>query len=81
VDQPDRHRIQEVELLATAPPGHHQAGFLEQLQMLHHAETGHLEASFERAQALPVVAEKLIQQSPPRRVGQGLEHIVHASRV
>ena len=79
MDEPDRDRVQEVELLPAPPPGDDQAGLLELLQVLHHAEAGHLEALLERAQRLPVLAEELVEQAPPRRIGQGPEHLVHAA--
>ena len=33
----------------------------------------------ERAQRLPVLAEELVEQAPPGRIGQGSEHRVHAA--
>ena len=59
------------------PPGDDQAGFLEQLQVLHDAETGHREMRPQRAQRLPVLAEELIEKGPPRRIRERLEHPVH----
>ena len=47
------------------------------LQVLHHAEAGHVEALLERAQGLAVLAEQLVEQAPSGRVGQGPEHVVH----
>ena len=32
----------------------------------------------ERLEALPVLDEELVQELPPGRIGQGLEHLVHA---
>jgi len=81
VDEPDRDRVQEVELLAPSPPGDHEARLLELLQVLHHAEARHLEAPLERAQRLPVLAEELVEQAPPRRIGEGSEHRVHAGTI
>jgi hypothetical protein len=77
VDEPDRDRVQEVQLLAPAPPGHDQAGLLELPQVLHHPEAGHGEAPLERGQRLAVLAEELVEQAPPRGVGQRSEHRVH----
>ena len=42
VDEADRDGVQEMQLLATLPLGHDQAGLLEQLQVLHHAEVAPL---------------------------------------
>jgi hypothetical protein len=38
VDEPDRNRVEEVVLLAAAPARDHEAGLLEHLEVLHHAE-------------------------------------------
>src|SRR5215212_605712 len=78
VDEPDRDRVQEMEFLAPSSPGYHQARLLELPQVLHHAETRHREAPLERAQRLPVLTEELVEQSPPSRISEGLEHRVHA---
>ncbi len=72
VDEPDRDRVEEVELLAASPLGHHQPRLLELLQMLHHPEAGHREAFFERTQRLPILSEELVEQAPPSRIGEGL---------
>ena len=77
VDEPDRDRVQEVELLAPPSPGHHQAGLFELLQVLHHAEPRHGEAPLELAQRLAVPAEELVEEAPPGRIGKCPEHIVH----
>ena len=37
-----------------------------------------VEALLERAQRLAVLAEELVEQAPPGRIGQRLEHLVHA---
>ena len=78
MDEPDRDRVQEVELFPPPPSGDHQAGVLELLEVLHHAEARHLETTLERAQGLTVLAEELVKQAPPGRIGKGSEHLVHA---
>lgn len=78
VDEPDRDGVQEVELFPAAASGHDQAGFLELLEVLHHAEAADAEACLERAERLPVLTEELVEEAAPRRVGQCLEHFVHA---
>ena len=80
MDEPDGDRVQEVELLPAPPPGDDEAGLLEQLQVLHDPEAGHVEALLERAQRLAVLAEELVEQLAPRRIGEGPEHRVHAGR-
>ena len=79
MDEPDRDGVQEVELLAPAPRGHDEPGLLEHPQVLHHAEARHRQPPLERAQRLPVLAEELVEQAPPGRVGERPEHLVHAA--
>ena len=81
MDEADRDRVEEVQLLPAPPPGDDEARFLELLQVLHHAEAGHREAGFERAQRLPVLPEQLVEQAPSGRIGQGPEHLVHATKI
>ena len=81
VDEADRDRVQEVELLAASPLGDHQPRLLELLQVLHHAEAGHREAFLEGAQGLAVFPEELVEQAPSRGIGQGSEDFVHAERI
>src|SRR3954454_2383435 len=77
VDDPDRDGVEEVELLPPAPPGDHQPGLLEHLEVLHDAEARHGHARLERVQCLPVLTEELVEQTAPRGVAQGPEHVVH----
>ena len=56
----------------------HEARLLEHPQVLHDAEARHRQPPLERAQRLPVLLEQLVEQAPARRVGEGLEHRVHA---
>ena len=79
VDEPDRDGIQEVQLLAPASLRHDEAGLLEDPQVLHDAEARHRQTLLQRAQRLPVFLKQLVEQPPARRVGEGLEHRVHAA--
>src|SRR4051794_17693999 len=81
VDEADRDRVQEVELLATAPLRRHEARVLEHAQMLHHAEARHRQPALEAAQRLPVVAKELVQQTSPRGISQRPEHLIHVSTI
>jgi hypothetical protein len=81
VDEPDRDGVQEMQLLAPAPPGYDEAGLLEHAQVLHHTEARHRQAPLECAQRLPVLLEQLVEQASSCRVGEGPEHIVHAGGV
>ena len=76
VDQPDRHRVQEVELLPALPAGDDEPGVLEHAQVLHHAEAGHLELGLELRERAAVTLEEPVEQVAPRRVGERLEDLV-----
>ena len=67
-----------MELFSALLPGRDEMRLLEDLQVLHHAEAGHRQPGFELGQRLPVALEELVEQLPPRRVGEGPEHRVHA---
>jgi hypothetical protein len=77
VDEPDRDGVQEMQLLASAPPGGDETRLFEQFQMLHDAEPRHRQPLFERAQRLAVLAEEFVEQAAARRVGEGFEDVVH----
>ncbi|MET3172489.1 UNVERIFIED_ORG: hypothetical protein ABIB52_000313 [Arthrobacter sp. UYCu721] len=81
MDQPDGHRIQEVEFLPAPTAGDHQAGVLQQLEVLHDPVAGHVEALLQRVQGLPVFLEEFIEQVAAGGVGEGLEYGVHAFRI
>ena len=78
VDEPDRDGVQEVELLPTPPLGDDEAGLLQLPEVLHDPEARHRKPRLEFGQRLAVGPEELIEQAPPGRVGQRLEHLVHA---
>ena len=73
VDQPDRHHVQEVQLLAARPPGDDEAGVLEDAQVLHDAEARHLELRLELGQRAPVAHEELVEQEAASWVCECLE--------
>jgi hypothetical protein len=76
VDQPDRHRVQEVQLLPPRAARRHQARVLQQAQVLHHAEARHRELRLELGQRAPVAREEPVEEVPPGRIGERLEHAV-----
>ena len=78
MDEPDRDRVEEVELLASAPARGHEPCLLEHLEVLHHAEARHRRPLLERAERLPILGEEPVEQFPSRRVGECLEDRVHA---
>ena len=51
-------------------------GFLQQAEVLHHAEAGHLQLRLELRQRAAVTREEPVEQEAPRRVGERLEHAV-----
>ena len=81
VDEPDRHGVQVVQLLAALPPCDDEPGLLEQLEVLHDAEAGHREPLHERTERLPVLAIERVEQLPASRVGQCAEHRVHVRTI
>ena len=74
--QPDRHGIQEVELLAPRSPGHDETRILEHPQMLHDAEARHLDLRLELRERAAVTFVEPVEQEPPRRIGERLEDVV-----
>src|SRR4051794_26994223 len=81
VDEPDRDGVEEVQLLAAAPASDYEVRLLEHLQVLHHAEARHRQPALERGERLAVLLEQEVEQRPPRRVRQRLEHLVHDQRI
>ena len=75
----DGDRVEEMELLPALLPRDHQSGVLEDAEVLHDAEAGHVAAPAELGEGLPVTTEELIEQATTGRVGQGLEDRIHGS--
>ena len=78
VDQPDGNRVEVVQLLAAPSLGDDQPCLFQQTQVLGHPDAGHVETLDQGIQRLPVAPEQLVEQFPPCRVGQRLEHQFHA---
>jgi len=74
VDQPDRYRVQEVQLLSPCSARDHEARVLEHTQVLHDAEAGHLQLGLELGERAAVTLEEPVEEESPRRVREGLEH-------
>jgi hypothetical protein len=70
-----------MKFLATPTAGHHQAGFLQDPEVLHDSVARHVEVCLEGVEGLPVVPEELVQEIATGGVGQGLEYGVHNSRI
>src|SRR5581483_4291368 len=73
VDLLERHRVEEVQLLAAAPLHGHQVRGFEDRQVLGDALAGDLEMPAQLAERLPVVGVQPVEQLAPSRVGEGLE--------
>ncbi len=59
---------------------HDEPRLLEHLEVIHDAEALHRQALLQSAQRLHVLLEQLVEQAAARRVGEGLEHCVHAAQ-
>jgi hypothetical protein len=81
VDEPNRYRIEEVELLSATASGDDESRVLENLEMLHDAEARHHETLLERTQRLAVLAEEFIEQLAPSRIRQCPEDLVHTVKI
>ena len=83
VDQPDRHRVEKVQLLPARPPRDDETGLLEHAQVLHDAEARHLQLGLQLGERAAVTHEEPVEQEATGRVGECLEHAVvvgHADR-
>jgi hypothetical protein len=56
--------------------GHYEAGVLQHLEVLHHTEPRHLQLGLELGQRAAVTLEEPVEQEPPGRVRERLEHAV-----
>src|SRR6478672_9967995 len=74
VDQPDRHRVEVVELLPAPAARDDEARLLEHLEVLHDPEARHLQPGLELDARAAVTLEKPIEEMPPSRIGKRLEN-------
>ncbi len=74
VDEPDRYRVQEVQLLPPCFARDHEACVFEHAQMLHDAEAGHLQFGLELGERAAVTLEEPVEEEATRRVRECLEH-------
>ena len=77
VDEPDRDRVQVVQLLPAAFARDHETGPLQHLEVLHHPEPRHRHALLQGGQSLTVLGEERIEKVTPGRVCESLEHLIH----
>ena len=72
-----RHRIQIMKFVPSPPNDGHQIRVLQQPKMFRHRLPRHIHANAKLAQRLPVIRLQPVQQFPPGRIRQRLEHLVH----
>src|SRR5438093_2120651 len=83
-DRMDRHRIDEMQLLAALAPRRQQVGFFENGEMLRHGLAGHVVPFAQLAQRLAVLPAEAIQQPPAIGIRQGAEDrvlVVHPANM
>ena len=77
VDEPDRHRVQVMVLVAPLLAGHDESRLFQDPEMPHDPEPGQLRnLGLQLAERHAVALKQPVQQQSPCRVGQGLEHQV-----
>jgi hypothetical protein len=76
VNQTNRHRVQEVQLLPARPARDDQAGIFEHAQVLHDAEARHLQLRLEICERAAVTDKEPVEEEAARRVGECLEDAV-----
>jgi len=73
----ERHGIQKVELFAPMPDHGEKVGGFENLEVLGHGLTGHVEMGAEFRQRLPVGLVQLVEELTAARVSEGFEYVIH----
>jgi len=69
-DRVDRHGIDEVQFFASLPLRRNQIGLFQNLQMLAHRLTCHLDAFAQLTESLRVTSVQSIKQLTPTAIGQ-----------
>src|SRR5580704_11899595 len=77
-DFEDRHRVEEMQLLAATPDDGDQVRIFQQFQMLGHRLPSHVQVFTKLSECLAILCEEFIEQLPARRVGECFEHLVHS---
>ena len=74
VHETDRHRVEEVALLAPDLDGRHEPGLFQDPQVLHDPEPRHLrQVLAQLPERLAIALEEPIEQFSPIRIGEGPE--------
>jgi hypothetical protein len=70
-----------VQFLPALPACDDEARVFEDPEVLHDAEASHLQLGLELGERAAVTREEPVEQEPPRRVGERLEHTVVVGHV
>ena len=81
IDFMQRHRVEIMELLASAPDHRDEVRRLQQGQMLGYGLPGHIQVLAQPGQSLAIALVELIQQFPPAFIGQRFEYGVHLAEI
>ena len=79
VNEPERDRVQEVQLLPAQLARGDEPGPLEHAEVLRDPEARHGKTATELLERLPVPLAESIEELAPALVGERLEHLVHAT--
>ena len=74
VDQPDRHGVQEVQLLPARAAHDDKIRVLQHFEVLGDAEPRHLQLGLELRQRAAITPEQQVEQEATGRIGERLEH-------
>jgi hypothetical protein len=77
-DLADRGRVEVVQLFAASPEDGHEAGGLQDRQVLADGLPGHVQAGAQFAQGLPAAAIQAVEQAPAAWVRQRPEYLIHS---
>ena len=81
MDEADRHRVQEVALLAADALCRHEPRLFEDAQVLHDPEARHRgQVHAQLTERLAIALEELVEQDPPTGVGERPEDRSHVIR-
>ena len=81
VDETDRHRVEEVALLAADALRRQESRILEDAQVLHDPEPRHRrQVPAQLTERLAIALEEPVEQHPPTGVGEGPEDRSHVIR-
>src|SRR4030042_2665657 len=77
VDLVNGDRVEVVQFFAPPANRRNQVGVLQSPEVLRDRLAGHVEVRAELPQRLAALRSKTVEQTPPCRIGECLEHLVH----